>query len=141
MQLIINLNELNGQQRVGLFAILELLTPVGATPDETHENLQHIQGKLAVEEKVEDAPVKKTRAKRTETQVEDTKGVEPIPEPTEDKNESSITLQDLKEKAQDLVKKVDRDKVKAAISQFADKLSEVKSSDYSALMKAFKELE
>lgn len=53
----------------------------------------------------------------------------------------SLTLSDIKTKAQDLVQKVSRDAVKNTINKYADKISEVKDSDYPALMADFEALE
>ena len=81
--------------------------------------------------------------KRTKTGQKSTKKGEPIPEPTPETEkpvESKYELRDLKEKAQQLVKVIDRDKVKATIQQYAEKLSDVKASDYEALMGDFNEL-
>lgn len=53
----------------------------------------------------------------------------------------TLTLSDVKAKAQDLVQKVSRDAVKNTINKYADKISEVKESDYPALMADFEALE
>ena len=108
-----------------------------------------------IEEKVEEEKPKRTR--RTKAEMENS-AEDNTNAPTTDENnsddseptptrieapeapESKITLNDLKEKAQDLVRKVDRDSVKKAINQFADKLSDVKPSDFQALMSAFNAL-
>lgn len=57
------------------------------------------------------------------------------------KYKKRLTLSDVKAKAQDLVQKVSRDAVKNTINKYADKISEVKESDYPALMADFEALE
>jgi len=145
MQLTINMNELSTQKRTELFALLGLID-LGANTVAQPE---------PIEENVEEEKPKRTR--RTKAEMENS-AEDNTNAPTSDKNnsddseptltrievpdasESKITLNDLKEKAQDLVRKVDRDSVKNAINQFADKLSDVKPSDFQALMSAFNSL-
>ena len=59
--------------------------------------------------------------------------------PTETK-ETAISLADLKESAKDAVGRTDREKVKAVISEFADKLANVDEADYGKLYKKLQEL-
>ena len=88
--------------------------------------------------------------KPTETVVEDTKEVEVIPEVPQEEKETvappkekktrapkttkpSIGLAELKELAKDAVEHSDRPTVKATISEYGDKLTDVATKDYDAL--------
>jgi len=113
MQLTINLNTLTTEKRLELFALLNLVETTKVSP--TAE------------------PEKKTRVKRTETPLEDTKEVEKLPEPTQEVKTPSKGLSELKALAQQMVVTHDREKVKAVINKYAEKLSEVKESDYDTL--------
>lgn len=81
-----------------------------------------------------------------EGMVEVTPEVKTAPEPTEEPKpkrkpkakKPSISLQDLKDLAKDQVPVIGRTKVKEIISEYADKLTEVKESDYEALATALK---
>lgn len=93
--------------------------------------------------------VKRTRQKKeetaeivTETASEDTNAPKEDSEVTSTHSEPcSVSESDIKEMAQNLVRSVGREKVKEVINRFAEKLSEVKVSDYHALVEAFKSLE
>jgi hypothetical protein len=63
---------------------------------------------------------------------------EVVPEKEEPK--SSITISTLKDSAKEAVLRVDRAKVKEIISEFAEKLTEVKEADYGKLYKKLQEL-
>lgn len=87
-----------------------------------------------------------TSPKKEEVIPEVTPEVETSPEPTEEPKakrkpkakKPSISLQDLKDLAKDQVPVIGRTKVKEIISEYADKLTEVKESDYEALATALK---
>lgn len=88
---------------------------------------------------------KRTRRTKAEIEAENAQTPEETSEVVEQEivasNTVSLTLSDIKTKAQELVTKVSRDAVKNAINKYADKISEVKESDYSALMTDFEALE
>jgi len=163
MQLTINMNELTTQKRTELFALLGLIGEKSTditSPDVQEEYLQALKDSLVqkrdnlILDHLNNAAEKPKRTRRTKAEMENSAednangsktdennsdDSEPTPTRIEapEAPESKITLNDLKEKAQDLVRKVDRDSVKKAINQFADKLSDVKPSDFQALMSAF----
>jgi hypothetical protein len=119
MQLTINLSTLDIKTRSALFLLLGLTDVIHAK-----------QEQLPLEEVKE----VKTRAKRTETAVEPTNAPKEGSEPVSGESSPTIDLAALKELAQLMVTKVDRQKVKDAISKYSDKLSSVSESDYEALM-------
>ena len=96
---------------------------------------------------------KRTRRTKAEIEAENAQNTQEVSEPTPDEENavevpqndsdsvSKLTLSDVKAKAQDLVQKVSRDAVKNTINKYADKISEVKESDYPALMADFEALE
>lgn len=66
----------------------------------------------------------------------------PVEAPVEPKTTKpkTITLDELKDTAKKAVLKTDRTKVKECISKYADKLAEVKTEDYEALLTALEGL-
>jgi len=145
MQLTINMNELSTQKRTELFALLGLIN-LGANavaqPEPIEENIEPEKPKRTRRTKAEMENSAEDNTNAPTTDENNSDDSEPTPTRIEapEASESKITLNDLKEKAQDLVRKVDRDSVKKAINQFADTLSYVKPSDFQALMSAFNAL-
>lgn len=129
MQLTINLNNLTTQKRLELFALLNLV-------DDNHPN----QEVFPMEEPItNDAPIKKRTVKPKEAPTSDEKPKE-VSEPTPEVKTSSVSLQEVKELAQAMVAKHDRESVKAIISVYGEKLTEVKESDYQKLFDALNAL-
>lgn len=95
-------------------------------------------------EPVKEKP-KRTRRTKAEIEAENAQKDEEASEVVEEEIVASIpvslTLSDIKTKAQELVTKVSRDAVKNTINKYADKISEVKESDYAALTADFEALE
>ena len=153
MQITINLNELNAEQLGYLESIIRVHKEIyigyengdkvcGATePVETAPEQPQTEDKPKRGRK----PKEETVTEQTETasdDVETTKELPTQPEtPVEPSTPSSVTLSDVKNKAQTLVQTVNRDAVKSAINKYAEKLSDVKESDFEALMQDFAALE
>ena len=77
--------------------------------------------------------------KEPETVSEEAKEVEELPtqpeQPIEAPTPSKITLEQLKEKAQILVREKGREEVKKVITKYAEKLTEIDPKNYDAFMK------
>lgn len=129
MQLTINLSELTIQKRLELFALLGLV-------DDNHPK----QATLPMsEEVVNEEPVKKRSVSKNKVPTSDEKPKE-VSEPTQEVKTPSVSLQEVKELAQAMVAKHDRESVKAIISVYGEKLTEVKESDYQKLFDALSAL-
>lgn len=121
-----------------------ILNGFGLTIVSTDAKIAKIQTETVVEVTKEE--------KTTPTMPEDKK--EPEEAPTEEKpkrkrrtkaemeaeTKTEVTLSELKDLAQKLAGEKGRDKVKAVISEFAGKLSDVTKDDYEALVAKLKEL-
>lgn len=171
MQITVHTEELNAEQLGYLEAIIRVKkekylayekgNAVCAEPKSEEKVVNEPTPPYQPELPVEEAPTeeavseKPKRTRRTKAEIEAENAQEPqdVSEPTQEvekavevpQNDSDstsrLTLSDIKTKAQDLVQKVSRDAVKNAINKYADKISEVKESDYSALMADFEALE
>lgn len=148
MQITINLNELTTLQRDLLQMVMFGADREGVKP---HAFTQEFKLPLEEQPQTEDKPKRgrkpkeETVTEQTETVSEDVETPKELPTqpetPIEPSSPSSVTLSDVKNKAQTLVQTVSRDAVKSAINKYAEKLSDVKASDYEALMQDFIALE
>ncbi len=162
MQITLHTEELNAEQLGYLEAIIRVKKEKqwhyegGAKVSMNTSSPEQID---SVKEQVEDRPTeeplnpitpvgetpKRTRRTKAEIEAESVQIPEEASEVVEEEpvvsDAVSLTLSDIKTKAQELVTKVSRDAVKNAINEYADKISEVKESDYSALMADFEALE
>lgn len=140
MQVTIETKELNQSQMELLMQIINPFYTI--LPTQQDEPTEPIEEQPS--EPVEEKP-KRTRRTKAEIEAENAqKGdgqLEVVEEEIVASSTVSLTLSDIKTKAQELVTKVSRDDVKKAINKYADKISEVKESDYAALMADFEALE
>ena len=158
MQITIDTHELNAEQLGYLEGIIRVRKEIylGSTePTEQVASTPPYQPELPVEGAVIDTSLngKPKRGRKPKEAVETSETVEVVSEVVQEEIVASdavsvthsdtkkLTLSDVKAKAQDLVQKVSRDAVKNTINKYADKISEVKESDYSALMADFEALE
>ncbi len=153
MQITIDTHELNAEQLGYLESIIRVRKEIymgyengdkvcGATePVETAPEQPQIEDKPKRGRK----PKEETLTEQTETASDDVETPKELPTqpetPIEPSIPSSVTHTDLKNKAQTLVQTVSRDAVKSAINKYAEKLSDVKESDFEALMQDFIALE
>lgn len=154
MQITIDTHELNAEQLGYLEAIIRVRKEVYlgyGTGDATcsasvsdEEQASDAHNEEQAPKPVEEKP-KRTRRTKAEIEAEKAQTSDEASEVVEQEivasSTVSLTLSDIKTKAQELVTKVSRDAVKNVISKYADKISEVKESDYSALMTDFEALE
>lgn len=145
MQLTINLFELSVRKRIKLLDLLDLIDE--ATTDHSlatySRELEDInersaafhakQGTLPLTETIEVAKPSKPRTKKAETTPTSDEKPKEVSEPTQEVKTPSVSLQEVKELAQAMVAKHDRESVKAIISVYGEKLTEVKESDYQKL--------
>lgn len=144
MQITIETKELNQSQ-------MELLMQIINPFQKSYQPELPSEGTV-IDTSMNEKP-KRTRRTKSEIEAENAQNTQEVSEPTPDEENalevpqndsdsvSKLTLNDIKTKAQDLVQKVSRDAVKNTINKYADKISEVKESDYPALMADFEALE
>lgn len=144
MQITIDTKELNQSQ---MSLLMQIINPFwnehhGATVSNDEQPCEKVEELPC--EKVDEKP-KRTRRTKAEIEAENAQTPEETSEVVEQEivasSTISLTLSDIKTKAQELVTKVSRDAVKNTINKYADKISEVKESDYLALMADFEALE
>lgn len=148
MQITIETKELSQSQ---MELLMQIINPFHTLiPTQQDEPLDSVKEQPT--EQANDKP-KRTRRTKAEIEAENAQNTQEVSEPTPDEEKavevpqndsdstSQYSLSDVKAKAQDLVQKVSRDAVKNTINKYADKISEVKESDYAALMADFEELE
>lgn len=164
MQITLHTEELNANQLGHLEAIIRVkkeqqlyyenhsvtcknsegLKPLGAVLNDAANQKPYEPVEEQPTEQVEEKP-RRTRRTKAEIEAENAQKGDGPSEVVEEEivasSTVSLTLSDIKTKAQELVTKVSRDDVKKAINKYADKISEVKESDYTALMADFEELE
>lgn len=154
MQITLHTEELNTEQLGYLEAIIRVKKEKqwyyegNAKICENSGSTNSVEPTKPVEEQstepVEEKP-RRTRRTKAEIEAENAQKGDGASEVVEEEivasSTVSLTLSDIKTKAQELVTKVSRDAVKNMINKYADKISEVKESDYVALMADFEALE
>lgn len=153
MQITIDTHELNAEQLTHLIAIIqsyqEAITSFTPMEQKAYQPEPPF-GDAVIDTSLNEKP---KRGRKPKEALEASETVEVVSEVVEQEivtpdavsvthsDTKKLTLSDVKAKAQDLVQKVSRDAVKNTINKYADKISEVKESDYPALMADFEALE